>query len=313
MRRFVTNGLPNGTHQDVLYTFDVDDRDRVIHIPGDWRGPDVATAVRPEQEAWINSLNIERLRQSWDCQWTCETSGALRRFLELLEVCLVPEAEPERQLEPQPRAPEPSVIAASASTARSHSADVIESWTRIESWLSVNWPELLNDLSGPAEQADVNELQTVLGVTLSGDFSKSLLRHNGQAGSTPGLFGNWLWLSAAQIAQQWKVWKTLAEKGTFENRLAEGSPGVRRTWFHPKWIPITYDGAGNHHAIDFAPESDGTMGQIIVFGRHIEFRKILAAGFEEWLDGIAGDLEGGALQIAELASGREFYNNGFLP
>lgn len=58
-----------------------------------------------------------------------------------------------------------------------------------------------------------------------------------------------------------------------------------------RWIPLTYDGSGNHHCIDLSPADEGTHGQIIIMWHDMEERRILASSYKEWLESIADKIE----------------------
>jgi hypothetical protein len=85
LRTIYTRGLPDGSHPQTVYTFNLSDpRPRVVlEIPGSWAGPDNCYVQFPEQEQWLNGLSL-RMRQSWDCQWTFEDEEALNQFLSIL-------------------------------------------------------------------------------------------------------------------------------------------------------------------------------------------------------------------------------------
>lgn len=54
-----------------------------LMIPADHRGPDVAYADDPAQEAWLDRWT-DGLTRTWDCQWTFADQAALERFLAAL-------------------------------------------------------------------------------------------------------------------------------------------------------------------------------------------------------------------------------------
>ncbi|MBK9036164.1 MAG: hypothetical protein IPL61_33800 [Myxococcales bacterium] len=69
------------------YEFQVLDDLRLM-IPADHRGPDVAYAVAPEQEAWLDRWT-DGLTRTWDCQWTFVDEAAIDRLLAALGPPLV--------------------------------------------------------------------------------------------------------------------------------------------------------------------------------------------------------------------------------
>lgn len=55
MRTILVKGPPDGSNPDKIFSFHLDDEDCIIHIPGDSRGPDNATAIEKDQEARVVS------------------------------------------------------------------------------------------------------------------------------------------------------------------------------------------------------------------------------------------------------------------
>jgi hypothetical protein len=76
----------------------------VLHIPADHRGPDVAFALAPEQQDWLDRWP-GGLRRTWDCQWTFADRSALDRFLAELGPPLAEPPVPTPALAPPPHRP----------------------------------------------------------------------------------------------------------------------------------------------------------------------------------------------------------------
>jgi cell wall assembly regulator SMI1 len=126
--------------------------------------------------------------------------------------------------------------------------------------------------------------EKVLGAKLPGDVVAFYRRHDG-SDDQPAVDGREL-LSLARIVSEWKIWKDLFDQGTFEeNDHGMPGPGVQKKWWIPEWVPVTYDGAGNHHVIDLAPAPGGTYGQVLSFWHDDDSRTVVAESFLEWLDG----------------------------
>ncbi|MEH2143178.1 SMI1/KNR4 family protein [Nostoc sp.] len=62
-------------------------------------------------------------------------------------------------------------------------------------------------------------------------------------------------------------------------------------WWSPLWIPLTYDGAGNHDCLDLAPAKGGKVGQIIQMWHDEGERELVASSFQNWLEEYATGLE----------------------
>lgn len=96
------------------YEFLLFEDDLVLHVPADHHGPDVAHALDPEQERWLDRWP-GGLRRTWDCQWTFADRAALDRFLAELG----PPLEEPAAVAPAP-APAPAPLAAGGSPGADH-------------------------------------------------------------------------------------------------------------------------------------------------------------------------------------------------
>ena len=101
----------------------------------------------------------------------------------------------------------------------------------------------------------------------------------------------WKLLSLAEIVMWWNEWMSLRDAGDAEwNRF---------------WIPLTYDGGGNHDCLDLDPTLGQAIGQIVLVDHEYipdiesnpEFIKF--ADFSVWLDNFATDLESDIYEYAE--------------
>lgn len=121
-------------------------------------------------------------------------------------------------------------------------------WSRIERWLEANAPLAFAGLKAPATIIEIEETEQFLGVTLPESVRRSYLRHNGQTPDSPAILIGWEWLSLERIRNEWKVWKDLLDGGDFDGiENGEDGTAIRRDWWHPAWIPISYSGSGDHH------------------------------------------------------------------
>lgn len=155
-------------------------------------------------------------------------------------------------------------------------------WQRLETWLGVHAPDLLADLQPGATEQAIQQTETFLGVQLPEDFKAVYRRHNGQDEASDWLFNGREFLSLERIQEEWQVWKELLDGGDFDHSASEPDTGIRTDWWHAQWIPITYDGAGNHDCLDLAPAEGGTVGQIIEFWHDDPDRKVLAESYGTW-------------------------------
>lgn len=164
-------------------------------------------------------------------------------------------------------------------------------WERLEHWLEKHAPEVLSDLNPGATEEEIQELEQAIQYILPEDFKESLRIHNGQAGESLWLIGGWELLSAKRILDEWKVWKGLYNEGTFRDWKVEAADEVEQVWWKPSWIPVTYNGCGDHHCMDVETGSAGRMGQIITMWHDDEERRVLAGNYGEWFAYLVNEIE----------------------
>ncbi|MFY0532767.1 SMI1/KNR4 family protein [Nannocystis pusilla] len=58
---------------------------------------------------------------------------------------------------------------------------------------------------------------------------------------------------------------------------------MQQKWWIPEWVPVTYDGSGNHDVVDLAPAKGGRVGQILSFWHDEESRRVVGRDFLSWL------------------------------
>jgi cell wall assembly regulator SMI1 len=176
-------------------------------------------------------------------------------------------------------------------------------WQRIDTWLETHAPQVFQTLQPGASEAQILAAETALGVQFPEDVRRSYGLHNGQQDYTYGLCEGREFLSLERIQQEWQVWKSLLDGGDFEGSSGDSEAGIRSDWWNPQWIPLTYDGAGNHDCLDLDPADGGSRGQIIAFWHDASDRTLVAPSFRTWWERYAEDLEAGLLVFSEEYGG----------
>ena len=156
-------------------------------------------------------------------------------------------------------------------------------------------PGLSGHLNPGATAEDIAALETKLGVSLPDDMKGIYLEINGQGDGSPNLLDGTEFLSLARIAEEWTVWNDLLTSGTFADQRCEPSPGVRDDWWNAAWIPVTYNGSGDHHSVDLDPGPGGARGQLIMMWHDDSERPFLASSLSSWLDDLCRQMEAGEL------------------
>ncbi|TXK74614.1 SMI1/KNR4 family protein [Paenibacillus sp. N3.4] len=164
-------------------------------------------------------------------------------------------------------------------------------WDRMENWLKVHAPDVLVDLNQGASELEISGLETAVGYELPSDLKESLRIHNGQSGDSQWLIAGWELLSTARILEEWNVWKGLYDKESFKEWDVKSQEGVANVWWQPAWIPLTYNGCGDHHCLDLAPANGGKNGQIITMWHDSEVREVLAKNYTQWFEHLVRTFE----------------------
>lgn len=173
-----------------------------------------------------------------------------------------------------------------------------QSWQRIEAWLQANDPDTLASLQPGATAEEIATTEAHLGVALPDDLRASYRIHDGQDDEASLIEGVEL-LSLARVRSEWTVWKELLDDGTFEDTTSAPDGPIRPDWWNARWIPLTYDGSGNHYCADLDPAPGGNVGQIITMWHDEEAREIVAPTFSAWLQQFAAELEAGEYAYSE--------------
>ena len=176
-------------------------------------------------------------------------------------------------------------------------------WTRFETWLEVNAPMVLETLQPGATEEQFAQVEKMLSIELPEDFKAVYRIHNGQINDNEGFLYGREMLSLERIQNEWKVWKELLDTGEFDGIKSEPTTTIRDDWWNARWIPITWDGAGNHHCLDLDPTTENAMGQIIDFWHDDPTRSVEAGSFGSWISDYLEKCEAGKYVYSESYAG----------
>jgi cell wall assembly regulator SMI1 len=180
---------------------------------------------------------------------------------------------------------------------------MIEIWNSIELKLTELAPEILNNLNDGVTDEEVNNLENLINAKLPKDFIAFYKIHNGQESESAGLIECEELLSFDRILDEWKVWKDLLDSKDFEDNngpyTSTPDNGIKNNWWNALWIPITYDGSGNHYCLDLDPEKGGNYGQIIRMWHDDPERSLEASTFKEWITNYKDKLTDGQLVYSD--------------
>ncbi|MDE1207008.1 SMI1/KNR4 family protein [Tenacibaculum larymnensis] len=164
-------------------------------------------------------------------------------------------------------------------------------WNRFKNWITSNAPHLSKELQPSVQPEEIKQLQQTIQTELPEDFIAFLSIHNGQNRNADGFIDAEELLSSDRIMDEWKIWYDLYQSGDFDDSEAEPDEEIKNFWWNPKWIPITYDGSGNHLCIDMDPTENGTKGQIIRMWHDDSVREFIAPSFKVFFENYCINLE----------------------
>ncbi|KAI0302124.1 hypothetical protein BC826DRAFT_987373 [Russula brevipes] len=185
-----------------------------------------------------------------------------------------------------------------------------QTWSRIRTWLSAEYPELGDTLNYGMLPQDLANIEMQFGFSLPQVIRESYLVVDGQepessAGCSEGLFFGLHLLPLDEVLDEWRFWREVDDDPNTgaHSRLREFMqsipPGwIRREYSQRGWIPLISDKTGNYVGVDLNPGEGGSLGQVIVFGRDFDTKVVLwrgdgPAGWACWLASFAEELESG--------------------
>lgn len=176
-------------------------------------------------------------------------------------------------------------------------------WQWFENWLVENAPKVIDDLNNGCSLEQLIEVENEIGLELPQSFKDFYLIHNGQKDEDYfGLFYGVSLLPLEKIVEEMCVWSGIideyGEKGMKENfdddiQFSFMPDKVKAQYANKKWIPFAIISDSNYLGLDFDPEINGTVGQVINFGREEEQKTVLANSFEEFINWYIQELERG--------------------
>ncbi|KAI5958058.1 hypothetical protein KGF57_002866 [Candida theae] len=206
-------------------------------------------------------------------------------------------------------------------------------WDRIEHWIDEEYPELDDNLNDGVTSADLNEFLRDLKCgsrSLPEDFRQFYKRHDGQlrGGKPTGLIMGLVLLDLESIVEENILWNKVAERierqqytsqhqqkqtdvkegssqqlqrqggGTFiTNQRSIPPNSIQPNYYNRGWVILLKDNIGNQVAMDLNPGTNGTWGQIILFGRDFDTKLVVARSLQEFIFEFTTDLESGNFLI----------------
>jgi cell wall assembly regulator SMI1 len=183
-------------------------------------------------------------------------------------------------------------------------------WKRFEAWLSDHAPHLLGGLRDGATPRQLAQAETALQVRFPKDLRDSYAVHDGQdhpdcfALYSGALFASCPLLPLSTVVRNWSVLKGLHDCGDFDGARGRPAGPIREDWWHPRWIPLTANAAGDHPVcVDLAPAAGGRRGQVISWWHDDPNRRLLGRSFRHWFANYLAAVEAGEYVYSEQYGG----------
>jgi len=161
-------------------------------------------------------------------------------------------------------------------------------WEEIKNLINSNGDIEILKLAAGASIDELEEYEKKVGNRLPDSLKEFYRTHNGQS-SNIGLFFGIVFSSLEESLEDWSLWKSIIEEGTYYEEFSEYMESdpegyIKKQYANTGWLPFTSDHAGNHLGVDLDPDSKGTIGQVIAFGRDEDEKILIANSFEEFID-----------------------------
>ncbi|MBB1403361.1 SMI1/KNR4 family protein [Pseudoalteromonas sp. SG45-1] len=138
----------------------------------------------------------------------------------------------------------------------------------------------LNVIEPKNNDAIYAEFENEAGFAFPAILKSFLTLHNGVE--------NTAFMDAQRILKEWRDWQSIYNEWTQEELCDTDSENNVKTlpmYFTPYWVPFFNLGGGNFIALDFAPNTKGTSGQVISFGADEQSAIYEAETLSEFLKG----------------------------
>ena len=167
-------------------------------------------------------------------------------------------------------------------------------WKTIEEGLTRKKKKaVLKTFNPGVTQADIDELESLIGYALPENLKEFYRIHNGQ--DTGKVFNSAIietetegLMPFSKIMSEWQLFQQLNRDYPTAVSESDAATGIKPLYWNPLWIPLIGDGAGNVYCMDLDPAPEGSKGQIIFRDHAGPVYKLVAQSLEEWIDDYIG-------------------------
>jgi len=167
-------------------------------------------------------------------------------------------------------------------------------------------------LNAKATEDDIAKLDDYFGYSINELKDIYSINNGDKLISSKGFFlGSFMgfeFLPIDRVISVHKSWKKTQLSSNYRGTsFPEGC--IKPCYTNEKWIPIFGDSGGNYIGIDYDPDENGTMGQVINFGRDEDNKFVIANNLNAFLEFVKTQIENGTCDksIVEEDEGRFSY------
>jgi internalin A len=189
---------------------------------------------------------------------------------------------------------------------------ICENWNYYTNWLKQKLPQYHKWLRDGASSDDITELEKYLAIKLPAQFKILYGINDGETEENNGLgaFLGFKFLSINKIIEVQKKWMAY-DQDDYGSSYPEKT--IKVQYINPKWIPLFEDSGGNYIGIDMDPDSKGSDGQIINFGRDESHKFLIAKDLDEFLSYVRNQINNGTCDKAIVQEDDGGYSYGLTP
>lgn len=174
---------------------------------------------------------------------------------------------------------------------------------RWERWFQDNFPSALETLQAGATSQELEEFSREIGFAIPEEVREWFMWINGQVHQPhlSVLFGFDL-LSLSDSLREWRFWQTVSDMNAEFAESCRSFPedAILPAYTTPGWIPIAKTSRpADYLGIDLNPGPEGTIGQVINFGRNEEKKFVAGVSLADFLELILDEYEAGHAVVNE--------------
>ena len=180
---------------------------------------------------------------------------------------------------------------------------------KLQKCMDARFPTTVASLNSGANEAEIAALEQHIGILLPEQVRELYRWHNGQSEDSCrviGLFFGMPFSSIDRVIQHWDRACSVLRKSSAQELEAWSKDyscvpvaTIKQAVMSRSWIPLSDDSAGNYLGLDFDPDVNGSVAQIISFGGR-EFTRVRAAeSLEKFLENLLFLYEHGQYELIE--------------